>query len=77
MVGDKMTKVSLHRMLEKITMSSDREFFISEYVSWLILNIGPRGMSWWLDRDAINGRVYSISFIDSDEAMFFKLIHEL
>jgi hypothetical protein len=68
-----MTKVSLHRMLNDITDSAEREFWVSEYVSWLILNIGPHRRLWWLDRNAVNGRTFAISFIEPDDALVFKL----
>jgi hypothetical protein len=52
---------------------AEREFFLSECASWLILHIGERSSKWWFDRNANSGRVEYITILDPIDATAFKL----
>jgi len=52
---------------------AEREFFLSECASWLILNIGERSLKWWFERNQSSGRVEYIMILDPIDATAFKL----
>lgn len=72
-----MIKVSLHNMYMNASTTSDREFYLSEYVSWLILNVSERNDNWWYNRDKTTGRIYFITLVNAEDATAFKMVFGL
>jgi hypothetical protein len=68
-----MIYIPLHNAFRYMSVSSDREFFLSECVSWLVLNTGDRNKAWGINRDAVNGRALSIWVEEPQAACIFKL----
>jgi len=68
-----MTLISLDNFLLNIKAPDERAFLLSEYVSWLILNVGERNSMWYLNRDIISGQASSFCIRDSADATAFKL----
>ena len=57
----------------KMPLAMDREFFVSECVSWLILNIGERGLDWWVVRDKTTSMAQYAVIPNPEDAVAFKL----
>lgn len=68
-----MIKVSPYKVFKNISSTSDREYYLSEWASWLIMNIGERNRHWWWHRNTSNGWVEYIAFLYPEDALVFSL----
>lgn len=65
--------VSVNKVMFDLVLSTDREFQLSEYVSWLILNVGQRNKDWVQTRHHIHNMTRGFSFERPEDATAFKL----
>lgn len=70
---DKSNYVSVYKVLFVLVLSTDREFYLSECVSWLMLNVGQRNRDWEQIKDRLSRMTHGFTFERAEDATAFKL----